>query len=383
MTKRDSNKLSVLILAPHAPGTGLGGAERHLSDLKRVLESLGAVVEVLSWADGGVLPLWQRFISSRLPILRSPFHIRAMPDFPFFKAFDFIISIELMGIGLKHPAHIHAFFGSYAGFRRRAVRTAGIRSIVNAFLIRFSAQLETITQGKWGAIANSIGLREELLRANVPARHDVIPPPTDTVEFSPRSREEGRQRLGLRSQDKLLLFAGRWEYSKGADRIETLIGQLPAGWKMLLVSPSDASWPWPPARQCIRLLDVPRSDMRYVYQSCDALILPSRFEGYSLVVSEAQASGRPVLTSRVGHAEHLLNGSEEVAAGVVAQEDEAASWLAALHRVAGDDDKWHRSSRAARQFAVENVSFGVVARQWRNLLTSVRPELQWKFRDWR
>ena len=42
-----------------------------------------------------------------------------------------------------------------------------------------------------------------------------------------------------------------------------------------------------------------RDDVLYIMQSCDAFLFPSLFEGFGLVLTEANAAGLPVVASRV------------------------------------------------------------------------------------
>jgi len=45
--------------------------------------------------------------------------------------------------------------------------------------------------------------------------------------------------------------------------------------------------------------DLADSDLREAYRRCDALIFVSTYEGFGMPIIEAQAVGRPVITSRV------------------------------------------------------------------------------------
>ncbi|MFA6530926.1 MAG: glycosyltransferase family 4 protein [Candidatus Micrarchaeia archaeon] len=54
-------------------------------------------------------------------------------------------------------------------------------------------------------------------------------------------------------------------------------------------------------------VDVPRSEIGRIYAESKAIVLPSKYEGFSLVWLEAIASGRPMFSTPVGDAEHLFS----------------------------------------------------------------------------
>jgi glycosyltransferase involved in cell wall biosynthesis len=365
------------VLAPQRPGDGFGGAERHLCDLEHVLRAIGADVEFFSLADAPHPSAPERWIARAVPLLTSPLAARRLWRSGRLPESDVLLTVEITGCGVRHPRHLHLFFGSYCGFRRSALAPVGVpRALGRAMVTALARALENWTQGRDGAVANSLGLRAALASAGVSVRDEVIVPPTDTERFRPRDRDAARRALRLPLDRRLLLFAGRWEYAKGADRVEHLMPLLPANWSLVLACPSGATWPLP--KRGIRLIDVPHERMPDVYSAADALIQPSRFEGYSLVVSEAQACGCPVVTGRVGHGEHMLQGSVAIRSGVVASPDSPAAWRDALLAVAGDAPLRAVASAAARAYAEEVVAPSAVARHWFDLLARLYPELRWQ-----
>ena len=351
-----------------------------MAELGAVLQAIGADVRYLSLDDCPPASWPARALGARVPLLLTSLAARRLARSGALDGADVVLSIELMGSGVRAPRHLHLFFGSYTAFREDALAPVrGGRAFVRAALTRLARTLENTTQGPCGAIANSAGLRDRMRAAGVRVRQEIVPPPTDTTRFSPRDRKAARERAGLPQDRRLMLFAGRWEYAKGADRAERVLEHLPPEWSLVLATPRDAlrGRPLPPDRT-IPLLDVPHERMADVYASADVLIQPSRFEGYSLVVSEAQACGCPVLTSPVGHAEHLLKGEERVRDGVVLEPDDPSAWRRALERMVGTPRLEQASRAAARAFAEDTVSHARVSRQWYDVLSSIFPELAWQ-----
>jgi len=133
-----------------------------------------------------------------------------------------------------------------------------------------------------------------------PERSSVFPVGIDTERFRPadeRARRGARERLGLRPEGPVVLFAGRLVEKKGvAIVVETcrrlpdvhflLLGDGPLR-NLLREAPANISW-----RQEVRADRMPEH-----YQAVDCLLLPSHDEGLPLVVQEAMASGIPVVVS--------------------------------------------------------------------------------------
>lgn len=369
----------LLILAPNAPAQGFGGAERHLQDLAVVLSPLCDQVLFRSRADAPAPGPWARALSKIEPMLNSALATgrlvrKGLPSV------DVVLSIELMGVGLKHPRHLHLFFGSYAGFRDMALqRAGGLHSLVRAAKAMVARMLERRTQGELGAIANSIGLRDVLRAQGIMVRDDVVPPPTDCERFTPGNKHAARAELGLPRDKRLILFAGRWEFAKGADRCTRVFEAMPEDWHLLIVTPSGFTWPMLRGDNVTVLTDLDTDRMISAYRAADALVQPSRFEGYSLVVSEAQACGLPVLTSRVGQAAHFeLSDHPLVRASVIDGADDAQEWISGLKLIFDSDETYNASSRVHRSYAEDNVSFPTVQQAWERVLSEIFEDFSWQ-----
>jgi glycosyltransferase involved in cell wall biosynthesis len=93
-----------------------------------------------------------------------------------------------------------------------------------------------------------------------------------------------------------------------------------------------------------------RTDVRAPLEEADIFVLPSRFEGFGLVLLEAMAVGLPVIAADVdGPAELLVDGSNGIKFKVGSAED-LADKIAAL---AASPEKAARIATTAREFVTE------------------------------
>jgi len=120
----------------------------------------------------------------------------------------------------------------------------------------------------------------------------------DLNVFRPRpSPELSRRRFNLPESATLALFTGRPGRHKGTDILDQVADALPEDIRVVAAVPKDyVSHP-----RILKLVNLPRNQLPELYSCCDAFVFPSRWEGCSLSLIEALASGLPPVASRVGH----------------------------------------------------------------------------------
>lgn len=369
-------RANILILSPKAPGQGFGGAERHLQDLALILQAVAASVVFRSRMDAGPTSWFERLIARIEPMLASPLAMRRQQLPPA----DIVLSVELMGVGVKHSRHLHLFFGSYAGFRDLALPARkGPYLLIWILKNRLALWLEKATQHERGALANSIGLRNVLRDRGIPVREEVLPPPTDCRLFCPGNKQVSRSKLNIPQNKRVLLFAGRWEYAKGADRIVEIFKIMPSNWHILIATPAEYSYEKIVGSNVTIMTDLDTHQMIEIYRAADILLQPSRFEGYSLVVSEAQACGCTTLTSPVGQAAHFIESSQLVIqSSVIFSPDDPQCWIAAIENIFADELSIDDRGAIHRQYALENVSFDAVQAKWQKFLSKEFEGFEWQ-----
>lgn len=141
----------------------------------------------------------------------------------------------------------------------------------------------------------------------------VIPLGVDRERFRPREQLAARLALGIDPRAEVLLAVGRIEPLKGLDILIESLAQMPRRdrLQLLIVGGDERA-----EREIERLRGVARaagveSLVRFVgsvpheqidayYNAADVVVVPSFYESFGLVATEAMASGVPVVASRVG-----------------------------------------------------------------------------------
>jgi phosphatidylinositol alpha-1,6-mannosyltransferase len=226
-------------------------------------------------------------------------------------------------------------------------------------------------------IANSENTRRLLARDWITRQSDVhvITPGVDTSTFRPAPRCDAIRKKLQWGKRPVILTTGRLELRKGQD---TLIRALPT----VIKSAPDALYAVVgDGSQCQRLeamaseLNLRRhvrfhgelndDELIQCYQQCDLAALPNRdvngdFEGFGMVLVEAQACGRPVLAGNSGGtAETLKDGIT----GRLVDCTTPDSLALALIDMLSNRDHLEDMGRAARMWATERFD-------WRNIAAS-------------
>jgi UDP-glucose:(heptosyl)LPS alpha-1,3-glucosyltransferase len=156
---------------------------------------------------------------------------------------------------------------------------------------------------------------------NIPAEDiTVIYNGVNIEEFSPLNRDRFRQELrrdtGIPETDIVLLFAANEFKRKGLRTLlEAIALPMHNAPVRLLVAGTDDPVAYAAIARTLGIKDQvhflgPRQDMQRVYAASDIFVFPTKLEPFGLVITEAMASGLPVITSRSAGAAELIKDGE-------------------------------------------------------------------------
>ncbi len=170
------------------------------------------------------------------------------------------------------------------------------------------------------AVSEALRRRFATVAAVPDARVELLRNGVDLARFRPGDRAAARARLRLPAQGSLVLGVGRLVAAKGFALAVRALAHLPGDVSLVLVGdgPQRAELSrLAPAGRLHLLGARARDDVALALQACDVFTLPSEREGWPNVVTEALASGLPVVATAVG-------GVPEIVADAVAGELVAA-----------------------------------------------------------
>ncbi len=102
---------------------------------------------------------------------------------------------------------------------------------------------------------------------------------------------------------------------------------------------------------CLGRLD--RAQLLHAYQDCDALLFPSRYEGFGYAIGEAMACGKPVIAADQGPAREII---VDKVTGILCPVDDIAAFVRAIQYLAANREQVLRIGEAGRQRICDNFT---------------------------
>jgi glycosyltransferase involved in cell wall biosynthesis len=337
------------IISPD-PSSDSGGVERTCTLLSGVLQQQGwdtTIVGPGSWPGKWHFRAGVDYLSASCSAT-----VAARAQQP-----DLIISNGYLGMGRsRQTPRIHVYHGTMVGDTRAEgpaiPRREHLRRTVAAGVC------EAIAGRATRLVAVSDAVATEARRYYGAHADAVIPNGIDTNSFAPRDRTQARARLKLKADARMALFVGRIQHRKGGDLIAEAVAG--AGYELMVAGATAV-----PGAHHLGLLTP--AELPEAYAAADCVVFPSRYEACSLVILEALACGRPLLTTRIGWMQTLLQAVPAYDALCV--NPTVADLTARL--IALDSIDTADLSARARSFVLANNSLERYAERWRTLIDSV------------
>lgn len=338
---------TVTIISPD-PANRAGGMERACALLADVLERQGWRATIVGPQR---LPTrWEFRLGLGHPVRSLSAAKAARSEHP-----DLIVSNNYLGIGISSRIpRVHVYHGTLLGGTKALADTLPRRELVRRSLSAGIAEA-VAGRGATRVVCVSETTAEEVRRYYRLTATSIIPNGIDTEMFAPRDQLAARKRLGLRPNGRYAMFVGRFEQGKGGHMALEAVSR--SGYELLIAGPTAG----PGARH---LGILPPEQLADAYAAADCVVFPSRYEGCSLVVLEALACGRPLITTRIGWMHTLL------------QAVPAYDRLCVQPTIEDVRERLRDLSEldtaplisAARAFVLENNSLDAYGRHWQMLL---------------
>jgi glycosyltransferase involved in cell wall biosynthesis len=215
---------------------------------------------------------------------------------------------------------------------------------VDRVSIRSADRTVTVCQAFVPRLA-SCGVAPDRIRI---LHNSVMPPPT----VSPTERLKLRGRLGIATDEAMVLTIGRFSLEKGHAILLRALEQLssiPRKWKLVLVGAGPEGDTLTQLARSLHLSEHvlfagSHTDVGPFYAAADVFVLPSLTEGSSNVLLEAMAAKVPIVaTNAGGNPEILIHGET----GLLVPIDDSQSLATAIAKLLGEPNLASRFAEAA------------------------------------
>jgi len=331
------------------PSNPAGGVEWVCTLLAGVLDRQGWLVDIVG--PQRQPSRWQSRLGFGYPALSrySTEAIRAQ------RQLDLVVTNGFLGLGSPRGVpRVHLYHGTMVSATKAEAGSLPVRERVRRTV---GASLTEALAGRTATrvVCVSEAVAEEVHRYYRVRCDAVIPNGIDTDVFAPRDMQQARTRLGLPQDGRYALFVGRSERRKGSDLLVEAVRD--TGYELLIAGSSGAPG--------VRHLGILAPDaLADAYAASDCVLFPSRYEACSLVVLEALACGRPLLTTRVGWMKTFLRAVPQYEALCI---EPRVGDISARLRALEDIDSAPLAADA-RAFVLENNSLERWSEHWRGLL---------------
>lgn len=199
----------------------------------------------------------------------------------------------------------------------------------------------------------------------------IIPPGVDTSHFYPIPSDEAKAFIGLRPEDRMVLFVGRIEPLKGVDTLIQAMACLdsqevhrPVHLAIIGGEPNAPTEDM--SEEMTRLQKLcddlcmggmvvflgkrGQDTLPYYYSAAEVVVMPSLYESFGMVALEAMACGTPVIASEVGGLGYLVQND---VTGYTIPDSDPEKLCEKLSLLLGDADLQKRMGDSAAQYALD------------------------------
>ena len=158
----------------------------------------------------------------------------------------------------------------------------------------------------------------------------VIPPGVNVSRFYPIPSDEAKMYIGLKPEDRMILFVGRIEPLKGVDTLLEAMSCLQKKESrpvhLAIIGGDPAASPEEMNTEMARLMSMcealgldqsvvflgvrDQDKLPYYYSAAEVVVMPSHYESFGMVALEAMACGTPVIASEVGGLAYIVRDGE-------------------------------------------------------------------------
>lgn len=394
--------LKIAMLSIHSSPLGelgsrdTGGMSVYIRELARELGKAGHEIDIYTRFDNRGLPE-EMPLSENVRLVHIPVggngHVTKDSVYPYLN--DFFRSIETRRTRIGHHydlIHSHYWLSGVVGsIAQRSwnvphvmmFHTTGMAKRVHCTEEK-EHHLRLVTEKKLARECSRIiapTRREKtLLHKYFDIPHEkigLVPCGVNPDVFRPVQRDLARKELGIDHSASFVLYVGRFAPIKGIDRLMHAVAYhriYKRDLKLMLVGgdgpDSDTSAALRHQAQRLGILDsvifegrVPHEDLPVYYSAANALIVPSYYESFGLAALESLACGTPVVATKVGAIDGLVQNG---ISGEVIDSPTPHTFAVALEKVISRQHDCHISGPAIRASALRYA--------WSNIASSVHEE---------
>jgi len=240
------------------------------------------------------------------------------------------------------PALMDPWTPIYYGRPQASPAKRGLRDLLHRLLLRQCAAVTPWSQWAARSFARDYGVPEE--------RIHVMPPGVDPRQWTVPARRLSSDNTGGTHPFRLLFVGADFARKGGPLLLDVFRRHLRDTCELHLVTKAE-DVAEEPGVHVYRGFGPNEPGLRELYAECDALVLPTRADCFSLAAIEAMACGLPVISCPVGGIPEIVRHGET---GLLVPVDDGHALLTAVSRLVDDRDHAVRLGLAGRRVAEQH-----------------------------
>ncbi len=195
----------------------------------------------------------------------------------------------------------------------------------------------------------------------------------DVIKFKPRREKAGlRREFGLEEEQKIVLFVGRLYYRKGLEILLRSIPPILQEYKdvKFVISGKGFKKKEEELRKLAKKLEieefvtflgyVPDEKLPDLYAASDIFVLPALYENFPFAILEAQATGLPVISTKVGGIPEFLIDNEN---GFLVDPGDSMQLTQRILALLQDPNLAEKLGRRGRSFIEKKFAWSLITSQ--------------------
>ena len=221
---------------------------------------------------------------------------------------------------------------------------------------RFYRRFHKFTLANADAVIAQTGDEKRIMQKTCDRDIMTLPSGIDLGRFSNLSREESRSGLQIKEGEKVILFVGILFAVKGVKYLiqaMNVIRQQEPKARLMLVGDGEERQDLEKLTSSLNLVDsvtfvgkVSNEKVLQYMAAADIFVLPSLSEGFPLVISEAMASGLPIVTTNVTGLSEIVHNGEN---GLLVESKNSIELAEKILLLLQDDELRRRISQNNKQ----------------------------------
>jgi glycosyltransferase involved in cell wall biosynthesis len=180
----------------------------------------------------------------------------------------------------------------------------------------------------------------------------------DTQKYKPLGKSGDRKKRPFR-----LLFVGNLSKRKGADLLEPIMQRLGNGFELRFTAGMRKKKRSSLLDNMTPLGRLSEKELIDEYQKCDALLFPSRFEGFGYVALEAMSCGKPVVATDSSSIPEVV---ENGVSGLLCPTDDIEAFVNACSQLEENNELCVKMGEEGRKRAKDVFAEDVIVAQYMN-----------------